>query len=607
MHVSCWMNKMNVWRGAHGEPEHANTLLRAAAEGDSIDRVLDLGIQTLLMAAAGDRAGLWLCGDRHGETGRGRVIEAKPGPIPEQWKRLDVSTPFLRSVLESPNPLRVELGTGPSIPYLGPLVGMHSAIWVPLRARNCTLGLAMVAHAGATANPSMDSLLARANEIALAIRLYHDAGRVAQAREELRARSGLSRAILCGVSADSILPQIARAARNHLQAEFVTLGEGNAPPSSEEAWDGNNEWRVLLHQEPLLHLWRRAYEEGRDCDLTQGFILEGANPATEISRATLDHVIAIPIEARNHTIGVLMAGFMASENSSEDFMRLESYAQLAAMSLERESARKECVAFKMSLRHLIEDSHEYLAAVDRKGAVREASRAALELFSPSRVRPKEMLLEDLFSPSAREEVARWRQQIASTQPAYASSDDSPLLSTEASLHTGAIVRLHLRSMIGGIGTRQGDGFGDGTDIWVVHIENHDEQQAQREAEGRIEAEMAGVLDSIESGILLLDAAGNIRMVNKRLGSIMGAETRWLAELGSMEGLMDRLASHFSRPAETVARWREHVRRAMKQAGMNLNWCARRERLWKDSQGPSSSRMERASGGSRSIGTSPARG
>ena len=58
------------------------------------------------------------------------MIEVEPGPIPEQWKRLDISTPFLRSAVESQNPLRVELGLdlgpGASISHLGPLVGMHS-------------------------------------------------------------------------------------------------------------------------------------------------------------------------------------------------------------------------------------------------------------------------------------------------------------------------------------------------------------------------------------------------------------------------------------------------------------------------------------------------
>ena len=43
----------------------------------------------------------------------------------------------------------------------------------------------------------------------------------------------------------------------------------------------------------------------------------------------------------------------------------------------------------------------------------------------------------------------------------------------------------------------------------------------------------------------------------RLAAILGCETRRLFELGTIEALMDSLANQFIRPAETVARWREH--------------------------------------------------
>ena len=557
MAVSGWIRKL---RGASEDQVHASTLVRAAARGDSLDQVLDLGVRILLEAAAGDRAGLWLAGDRRGESVRGRVIEATPGPIPEQWKHLDISTPFLRTAIESPNPLRVELGAGQSIPHLGPLAGMHSATWIPLRARNYTFGLAMVAHSRAGVNPNLDSLLARVDEIALAVRQYHDARRVKLAAEELRAQLRLSRAILCGVSAESILPQIARAARQHVQAEFVTLGGGIAPPASAEAWDGQDDWRSLLQQEPVMQLWRRAFEEGRESDIVGEAIPAHAISVSEPSSPALDRVVAIPIEARSRTFGVLMAGFLASEDSGEDYARLEAYALLAASALDRELAREERVACKKSLRQIIEDSRECLVAIDDKGTVREASRAAVTLLFPSWGRPKEMLLEDFFSPAAREAVVQWRNRITSLDSALALENEGPLLPLEAALPRGGTVRLHLRSKIAGLGARLGDGIGDGAAVWLVHFENQDEQQARREAEERLEAEMAGLMDSIESGILLLDTDGNIRMASDRLAAIMGFEARRLFELGTIEALMESVANQFSRPAETVARWREHVRR-----------------------------------------------
>jgi two-component system NtrC family sensor kinase len=50
------------------------------------------------------------------------------------------------------------------------------------------------------------------------------------------------------------------------------------------------------------------------------------------------------------------------------------------------------------------------------------------------------------------------------------------------------------------------------------------------------------------------------MASDRLGAILGFEPRRLLELGTIEAMIDGVASHFARPAETAARWREHVRR-----------------------------------------------
>src|SRR6267143_1644860 len=176
---------------------------------------------------------------------------------------------ILGAALESRELLRVEIGRDDTIPHLGPLVGMHDAIWVPLRAGARTLGLAMVGYASpqATLQFELESLRARAEEVALAVAHYSDARKRELAAEELRCLARLSRAILCGVSVDSILPQIARAARHHMQAEFVVLGRPGVSPMLAESWDGPEEWRAAVQQEPFLHMWRKVLEEGREVEL----------------------------------------------------------------------------------------------------------------------------------------------------------------------------------------------------------------------------------------------------------------------------------------------------------------------------------------------------
>src|SRR5579872_654537 len=194
-----WMRR---WRGGRVVEDRANAPVLAAARGEPLRQLLHLGARALLDAAGADRAGLWLSGDRRGEAGTGCVEEAVPGPIPEQWKRLDVSMPFLRAALESSDPLHVEFIAGETASRLGPLIGMHSAVWIPLRERGRTFGLAMVGYARPPGELDLDALRARADEITLSVQHHRSSRRNELAAEERRAQLQLSRAILCGVSAD---------------------------------------------------------------------------------------------------------------------------------------------------------------------------------------------------------------------------------------------------------------------------------------------------------------------------------------------------------------------------------------------------------------------
>jgi len=384
MAASSWKQK---WKGVQVAEEPANALIRAAVRGDSLDQLIDLGAHTLLAAADADRAGLWLAENRRVESGHGRVVEAIPGPVPDQWKHLDVSTPFLRTALESSDLLLVELGVSGTMPHLGPLVGMHSAIWIPLRTRNYTFGLAMVAYERPMTHPDMDVLRARADEISLALGHLRDSRRRELASGELRAQLRLARAILCGVSVESILPQIARAARHHMQAEFIALGRGTTPPVPGEGWDGPDEWVSELHQGALLQMWRKTFYEGQISEVPGETILAmDGSPSAYASAGVnhgLDRVVAIPIEVRNRIRGVLVAGLSPAEDSSEDLARLESYALLAASALDREFAREERTAGKKTLRKIIDGSRECLVVIDERGKICEVSQAGAALLFPS--------------------------------------------------------------------------------------------------------------------------------------------------------------------------------------------------------------------------------
>jgi signal transduction histidine kinase/CheY-like chemotaxis protein len=549
MAASGWMRK---WGTAHSSEGDAGALVRAAARGDSLDHLLELGAQMLLATAAAGRVGLWLTGERRGGLGRGCVVEATPGPIPEQWKYLDVSTPFLQGVLNSPEPLRAEFGLKETLPRLGPLVGMRGAIWIPLRARHCTFGLAMLAysHARTAVGLDLETLRVHADEIALAVAHYRDTNRSERMAEGFRSQMRLSRAILCGVSLDSILPQIARSARHHAQAEFVAIGKAGGSPMLPEGWEGPDEWRTLLLQEPLLSTWHTVLEQGREVEIGGKALPVRPASASCPVMPVLDRVIAFPIEIGERTAGVLMAGLLSSEDSNDDLVALESYAFLAASALVRETTRGMRAEWVNCLQRIVEESGECLVVIDEQGRVREASRAARSLLHGDRGRSEAVLLDDLFSPATRKAVTAWRERFSRHNAEFAPGTKRPMVPLEAELAAGPAVRLHLRSVI--------DARDAASRQWLIYFDDHGSRETLREAEGLLEAEMHGLMDSIDSGVLLLDAAGNIQVVSDRLAQIMGVEARSLFELGTIDALIESLAGRFSRPAETTARWREQI-------------------------------------------------
>jgi signal transduction histidine kinase/CheY-like chemotaxis protein len=460
MSASGWKKR---WGNARSVLAGSSAVIRAAINGEAIGALTDLSARTLLSAANADRAGVWIKGIQRGEPARGVVVESIPGPTPDQWNRLDLSEPFFRAALERSEPFGTEFGPDEAIFHLGPLLGMSSAIWIPLRTVDEVIGMAVVANAQLGGRPDMGLLKARSDEIVLATWHYWGTRRSEFAREERLALQRLARAILCGVSAESIFPQIARTARHNLQAEFIAIGQGSNPPGLGEAWDGPAEWATALQDGPLLRLWRKAFYEGRDCELPgelidarQGIPLSyPASPVMTPSTIgggrfqavrSIDRAIAIPIEARNRICGVLLAGLLPGEDSSDDIARLESYALLASSALDREFARQEQAAGENALRRLI------------------------------------------------------------------------------------------------------------------HIGEQNAEEFSNQSDSRLEVEMAGLLNSIESGVLIADASGNIRIASDRLGAILGFESRRLIEMGTIEAMIDGVASHFSRPGETSARWRDHVQR-----------------------------------------------
>jgi signal transduction histidine kinase len=156
---------------------------RAAAAGESLWTVVEMGAGCLLGLGQGDRAGVWLAPFTAVESAapwQGTVVESPAGlspgtlslereRIPEDWRWLDLSTGFLRALAHGEGPTFSGVGNLAGMRLVPQLAGMRSAVWLPLRVRGRAVGLAMVAYRRGQNPADLAGLEAVASELALAV------------------------------------------------------------------------------------------------------------------------------------------------------------------------------------------------------------------------------------------------------------------------------------------------------------------------------------------------------------------------------------------------------------------------------------------------------
>jgi signal transduction histidine kinase/CheY-like chemotaxis protein len=549
MPAARWERRLR--RGRRAE-DRANTHCLPRASGESLGQMLHIGARALLVASGADRAGLWLSGRRRGESGPGCAVQSLAGPIPEPWNTLDISAPFLRAALESSSPLRVDLVADEATPQLGPLTGMHSVIWVPLRAAHRTVGLGMVGyeHFPEKLEIDMAALRSMAEEIALSVQYPFLSVVKKHGAEDVKNQISFIRCLQADAAGDSVFHRMARTIRNITHAEFIALGDDDALPLAEEGWNGAPELLPLLREESVLELWREARKDEAKVEILGDEAVKISGGLKGNHHRGLNRIVAIPIMGRNKSRIVLLAGFAQSENAGDEVSALEFCAIQVSAALERNAAREEQSASEKILLKMVEDSTECLLMIDANGKILEASRAAaMQLFAPWG-RMEGTLLEELFFPAARKEVTAWRAQIRSEEGTLSGKKESAGATLQGALERGGVVRMSLRCEVGANSAN--------SPRWLIHVELTKNNPVSHEAEDRLQVEMAGLLASIESGVLIFDTDGRILMASDRLAAIFGLESRHILAMGTIHALIDNISYYFARPVETAIRWREHT-------------------------------------------------
>jgi signal transduction histidine kinase/ActR/RegA family two-component response regulator len=161
-------------RGHRRALEILSDVTRAAAGSEPIEKLLEIAARSLLQIGPADRAGIWLKSSYPSETYLGTAIEAGSEIAPREWKALDVSLPFFRTLLKSQDPVVTRLDETSAASRISPLAGMSEAACVALRVQQSLLGLAMVAYANPRRAVDTALLQTLADILALAIAQRRD-------------------------------------------------------------------------------------------------------------------------------------------------------------------------------------------------------------------------------------------------------------------------------------------------------------------------------------------------------------------------------------------------------------------------------------------------
>ncbi len=569
-------NWIRLWRprgGEHNRPGQIQpgAIASTAVQGESAERLLELAANALQTVAGADRSGVWLLEKDGGGPARGLVCGPSKSAFPHDWKHLELSAPAWKRLLNSREVVSAGREAGSVFANAGALAGMESALWIPLRAGNRALGLAMVAYRRVHQAVDTAALRAIGDELALAVAQQRDSMLRNRIEAEFETRVRLLRALESDASPEALLGEIARAAALSVRAEFVAAARRETPLTQCEGWSGEKYWRPALEIDAVARVWRAALTEARPVEAAVTLLPDRAptgaprqEAATDEHPVRLGRVAAWPFGTfEGRPLGVLLAGFSAADTPAVA-TQLDSYLAMASLVLERAARKSREAELEGTLEALLDSTSEWLLILDDDGSIEEASRAARIAMHLYSMHGGFAHLEDLFVPGARKALREWRESL-SAEPA-----DADLRPIEVLLRDGSAVRISPRMELKHP-PRSGGALATAPKRWLVCLEDLNARENSAAECARTESELRDLLDSLDDGVLVFDEMGKIRAANDRFAQVVGLDPRRLRELGDFDNLSEVLSGHAAERADFLARWRDRRRRSDEAAWDELEF------------------------------------
>jgi PAS domain S-box-containing protein len=186
---------------------------------------------------------------------------------------------------------------------------------------------------------------------------------------------------------------------------------------------------------------------------------------------------------------------------------------------------------------VFDSSAEALVIIDSAGIIQRANPRARELLRLKEPARRSHGLGDFLADTTADQLASlWAPRQRPARPQ----------SFEASLTTGFPVRITLRWIL------------PGSQHLLLCIEDGPVVQRAEAKSRHLEAELRSLLDSVHTGVLLIDPSGNVRFSNARFGQLFGLSSRELEDAATVDALEELLAERFRSPADFAAPWRTYA-------------------------------------------------
>jgi signal transduction histidine kinase/CheY-like chemotaxis protein len=174
---------------------------------------------------------------------------------------------------------------------------------------------------------------------------------------------------------------------------------------------------------------------------------------------------------------------------------------------------------------VFDSSAEALVLIDSAGVIQLANSRARELLRLQEPAGRHSDFAGFFPAARTGEISELWNKVAAPLPR----------SVDAKLDSGVSMRVTLRSII------------PGSQNLLLCIEEGSVVQRAEVRWRQVESELRGVLESVQSAIVLYSAAGEIRFANARFAELMGLDLRELRKIQSAGELAQLIAPRFRNP------------------------------------------------------------